>query len=233
MKLVRMLANLGYGSRRDVEDLLRDGLVQGPGGKVLGPKDADPGDPIHIEGEPMDPRPPLTLVLHKPLGHVCSFSRDEGPIVHDLLPPRFEFRRPALSSVGRLDKDTTGLLLMTDDGQLLHRLTSPKHAVPKVYRATLDRPLRGDEAGILARGGLMLEGDTRPLAPARLEVLEGGQARLTVTEGRYHLVRRAFAALGNHVLDLHRESVGPLALDGLALGAWRLLRPEELALLQA
>ncbi|HVL42591.1 MAG TPA: pseudouridine synthase, partial [Brevundimonas sp.] len=130
----------------------------------------------------------------------------------------------AISTIGRLDKQTTGLLLLTDDGDLLHRVISPKRHVAKVYRATLARPLDGSEGDVFAAGGLVLEGEDKPLSPAVLEVLSPTEARLTVTEGRYHMVRRMFAAVGNHVEELHRERVGGLALpDDLAPGDWRLL----------
>jgi 16S rRNA pseudouridine516 synthase len=132
-------------------------------------------------------------------------------------------RDPALSTVGRLDRDTSGLLLFTDDGALLHRIISPKSNVPKVYEATLANDLRGDEAATFASGTLLLESETTPLLPAELEVLAPRKARLTLHEGRYHQVRRMFAAVGNHVEALHRVSVGGLALGDLPAGEWRML----------
>jgi 16S rRNA pseudouridine516 synthase len=114
--------------------------------------------------------------------------------------------------VGRLDKDTSGLLLMTDDGALLHRIISPRREIAKTYRTTLDRPLRGDEAQIFFSGALMLEGEDKPLLPAHMEAIGPTEALLTIVEGRYHQVRRMFAAVGNHVAALHRVSVGGLAL---------------------
>ena len=129
-----------------------------------------------------------------------------------------------MSTVGRLDKETSGLLLLTDDGALLHKIISPRRQIAKTYRATLDRALRGDEAEIFAAGALMLEGDDKPLLPARLEILGPTEALLTIVEGRYHQVRRMFAAVGNHVVALHRASVGGLALtDDLAPGEFTVL----------
>jgi 16S rRNA pseudouridine516 synthase len=180
---------------------------------------------VLIDGEPLDPPPGLLLMLHKPTGITCS-SKDPGRVVYDLLPPRFRNREPKLSTVGRLDRDTSGLLLMTDDGQLLHRITSPKSGLDKVYVATLAEDLRGDEAALFAAGTLMLDGETTPLRPAELEVLGPRHARLVLHEGRYHQVRRMFAATGNRVLTLHRERIGGLALEGLAEGEWRLLGEE-------
>ena len=163
-------------------------------------------------------------MLHKPVGYTCS-TKDTGRLIYDLLPPRFRLRNPVLSSVGRLDRDTSGLLLMTDDGALLHRITSPKAHLPKVYEAVLASDLRGDEAAIFASGELMLESENQPLAPATLTMLEPRRARIATIEGRYHQVRRMFAAVGNHVESLHRVSIGGLTLGDLAPGAWRLLTP--------
>jgi 16S rRNA pseudouridine516 synthase len=136
-----------------------------------------------------------------------------------------------LSSVGRLDRDTTGLLLFTDDGALLHRIIAPKAQVAKVYEATLAQDLRGDEGELFASGTMMLESEKDPLAPATLEVLGPRHIRLTVTEGRYHQVRRMFAAVGNNVETLQRNSVGGLELGDLPLGEWRLLSAAEITLL--
>jgi 16S rRNA pseudouridine516 synthase len=136
-----------------------------------------------------------------------------------------------LSTVGRLDRETSGLLLLTDDGALLHRIISPKSEIPKVYEATLARPLRGDEAALFASGTLMLESEQKPLLPAELETLAPQCVRLTLHEGRYHQVRRMFAAVGNHVDALHRPQVGGLSLGALAEGEWRILDDADRAAL--
>jgi len=222
MKLLRVIANLGYGSRRQVQQMFREGRITDAAGDVLYADDVrDPYD-VRIDGEPLDPPPGLVLMLHKPLGATCS-TKDAGRLVYDYLPPRFRLRDPVLSTVGRLDRDTSGLLLMTDDGALLHRIISPKQHVPKVYAATLAQDLRGDEAAVFASGTLMLDNETTPLAPATLEVIDARHARLTITEGRYHQVRRMFAAVGNHVEALHRERIGGLSLGALPAGQWRAL----------
>lgn len=222
MKLVKSLANLGYGSRKQVALMFREGRVTDAAGEVLYADDVPTWDDVRVDGEPLDPPPGLLLMLNKPVGHTCS-TKDRGRVVYDLLPPRFALRSPTLSTVGRLDRDTSGLLLMTDDGQLLHRIISPKSQLPKVYEATLAEPLRGDEAATFASGTLMLESEKTPLLPAGLEVVSPTQARLTLHEGRYHQVRRMFAAVGHHVVALHRSQVGGLTLDGLPEGQWRLL----------
>jgi 16S rRNA pseudouridine516 synthase len=237
-RLDRLLANLGYGSRREVVALVRDGRVVMDGAVV---KDSGARVPVTpdlpkrmtVSGAPVDPPAPLTLMMHKPLGVVCS-HREAGRSVYELLPHRWRARMPGLSTIGRLDKETSGLLLITDDGPFLHRVISPRSHVPKRYVATLDRPLRGDEGAIFASGEMMLESETDPLAPAVLEALGPTTARLTITEGRYHQVRRMFAAVGNHVTALHRDRIGALDLpDDMEPGAWRVLSESEAALIFA
>lgn len=228
MKLVKLIANLGYGSRKDVQWMFREGRITDADGEVLYADDKVEHAQIRLDGEPLDPPPGMVLMMHKPLGVTCS-RKDGGRVVYDLLPPRYRVRDPALSTVGRLDRDTSGLLLFTDDGALLHRIISPKSNVPKVYEATLANDLRGDEGALFASGTLMLESETNPLLPAELEVLEPRKARLTLHEGRYHQVRRMFAAVGNHVEALHRVSVGGLALGDLPAGEWRMLGEGEIA----
>lgn len=222
MKLVKHIANLGYGSRRDVQWMFREGRITNAAGEVLYADDAVAFDAIRVDGEPLDPSPGLLLMLHKPTGYTCS-TKDPGRVVFDLLPSRYRLRNPALSTVGRLDRDTSGLLLLTDDGQLLHRIIAPRSKLPKVYLATLAEDLRGDEATTFASGTLLLEGEKTPLLPAELDALGPRSARLTLHEGRYHQARRMFAAVGNHVAALHRERIGGLALDDLPAGEWRAL----------
>ena len=228
LRLDRLLANMGYGSRREIQQLAKNGRIQLDGAPLY---DADRRLPISpalaerltLDGKPIDPPPGLTLMLHKPVGVTCS-HKETGPLVYDLLPARWKVREPALSTIGRLDKETSGLLLLTDDGALLHRVISPKNHVAKRYRVTLDRPLRGDEAATFEAGGLMLEGEVKPLLPAVMETLSPTEALLTLTEGRYHQVRRMFAALGNHVTALHRDRLGGLDLPAdLEPGKFRML----------
>lgn len=228
MKLVKLIANLGYGSRKDVAALFREGRITDADGEVLYADDKVEHARIRLDGEPLDPPPGLVLMLHKPLGYTCS-TRDAGRIVYELLPPRWRARSPALSTIGRLDRDTSGLLLFTDDGALLHRVISPRSNVVKVYEATLAHDLRGDEGALFASGTLMLESETTPLAPAHLDVLGPRRARLSIGEGRYHQVRRMFAAVGNHVDALHRSAIGGLALGDLPVGQWRALAAHEVA----
>ena len=231
MKLITYIAHLGYGTRKEVQQLSDRHRLRRANGDVLSRDALFTHDDVRIDGEPLDPAPGVVVMLHKPVGYVCS-TADTSPLVYELLPPRFGRRSPIVSPVGRLDRDTSGLLLLTDDGQLLHRITSPRSHLPKVYEATLASDLRGDEGEIFASGTMMLESERQPLRPATLEVVDARRVRVTLTEGRYHQVRRMFAAVGNHVDTLHRYAIGPLALGDLSLGDWRALTAEELTRLR-
>jgi 16S rRNA pseudouridine516 synthase len=224
----KLLGSMGYGSRTEIARLGKVGGIVLDGADLTDvskriPVTADLPSRMEIDGEALDPVAGLVMLLNKPLGMTCS-RKEDGALVYDILPERWKRRDPAISTIGRLDKQTSGLLLLTDDGDLLHRVISPKKHVAKVYRATLARPLVGTEGALFEQGGLVLEGEDKPLAPAHLDVLSPTEARLTVTEGRYHMVRRMFAAVGNHVEALHRERMGGLSLPyDLAPGEWRLL----------
>src|SRR5882724_6145596 len=220
-RLDQLLANLGYCSRREARDWIRSGRVT-VGGKVVDDfaVKADPAD-IRLDGEALDHPVGLLLLLHKPTGLVCSHEEREGPNVYSLLPERWRRRNPAVASVGRLDKDTSGLLLLTDLSPLVHRLTSPKHKVPKVYRATVDRDLAPELVALFASGTIHLEDEKSPCAPAELKIVSPREAEVTLIEGKYHQVRRMFAAGGATVLTLHRERFGALELSDLTPGKWR------------
>ena len=226
MKLVKLIANLGYGSRKEVAAMFREGRITDAEGEVLYADDKVGHADIRIDDEPLDPSTGLLIVLHKPVGYTCS-TKDPGRVIYDLLPERFRLRDPILSPVGRLDRETSGLLLMTDDGALLHRITSPKSHLAKVYEVDLAEDLDGSEAEIFASGTLMLESEKTPLAPAILERVAARRALVTLVEGRYHQIRRMFAAVGNHVETLHRRSLGGLVLGDLPAGQWRALDEAE------
>lgn len=233
-RLDRLLANMGYGSRREIGMMAGAGWITLDGGEVrdVGARlslTRDLPSRLLIRGKNLDPLPGMAIMVHKPCGVTCS-RKEAGGLIYDLLPDRWRIRDPALSTVGRLDKETSGLLLMTDDGDLLHRIISPKSNVPKRYIVTLDRPLTGNEGAVFASGDMMLEGEHKPLLPAELEVTGEHSAILTLHEGRYHQVRRMFAAIGNHVTVLHRDRVGGLALpDDLAAGEIRIMTEVEIA----
>jgi 16S rRNA pseudouridine516 synthase len=237
-RLDRLLANLGYGTRREAQQLVWLGLVTLDGIPLTDSEQRiavtpDLSSRMTVDDEPLDPPPGFALMLNKPTGVTCS-HKEQGPLVYKLLPERWRRRDPAVSTVGRLDKDTSGLLLMTDDGALLHKIISPRSSVSKRYDVTLDRPLRGDEQKIFASGELLLESEDKPLLPVPMEIVSPTHAYVTLTEGRYHQVRRMFAAVGNHVIALHRDRIGRLELPGdLKPGNYRVLSDADIALVFA
>lgn len=193
-------------------------------GEVLreGDRRVDPHR-VQIDGQPVEAPDGLLVMLHKPAGVVCSRDEREGPSVFELLPGRWSQRNPPMTAVGRLDKDTTGLLLLTDLGEWVHRWTSPKHHLTKTYEVAFEGKPPEGVVDWFAAGTLVLEGERKPCQPAALELVATGRARLHLTEGKYHQVRRMFAAAGMRVLRLHRSRFGDYELGDLAEGAWRQL----------
>lgn len=226
MRLTKYLGNLGYGGRKQIMVDIAQGRFRHVDGSSLDAKTMVPHDDILYEEAPLDPSPGMVVLMHKPVGYTCS-RKDPGPIVYDLLPARWLARKPALSSVGRLDANTSGVLLFTDDGQLLHRLISPKSNTEKVYDIELARRLNGDEMERFSSAAITLKNEEKPLKPAKFLAKGEHSAELTLTEGRYHQVRRMFAAMGNHVETLHRSRFGSVTLGGLAEGDIRLLSDSE------
>lgn len=227
MKLVKHLANLGYGSRKEVTAMIRNGRFTDAQGNSIDEDTQITHADLRFDNAPLDPDASAVIMLNKPIGVTCS-TKDPGRIVYDILPMRWRARKPAMSPIGRLDRDTSGLLLFTADGLFLHRVISPKSNVPKVYDVTLARPLEGHEQALFASGTMMLESETKPLLPAELIMTGEKSAQLTLHEGRYHQVRRMFASIGNHVQALHRSMIGQLTLRNLPTGDWRVLTPEEI-----
>ncbi len=228
-RLDLLLANLGYCSRREARDFLKRHAITVKGITARNPADKARAEDVRIDGEPLDHPDGLLLVLNKPTGLVCSHDEREGPRVYDLLPERWRARNPQVTSIGRLDKDTSGLILLTDQTELVHKYTSPKHKVPKLYGATVDRELSPDLVPLFAAGTLLLDGEDTPCAPASLRILDDRRtAELVLTEGKYHQVRRMFAAVGATVLTLHRVQFGKLALGDLVPGAFRPVGESEI-----
>jgi 16S rRNA pseudouridine516 synthase len=219
-RIDHLLAGLGYGTRREVRDLIGAGRVSVRGASETEPgRRAAAGD-VAVDGAPLDHPESLLIALNKPAGRVCSRDPAEGPSVYELLPERWRRRNPPVTSVGRLDKETTGLLLLTDLSALVHRLTSPRHKVEKVYRALLDRDLPAGTEEVFSSGALILPGESRACAPAPLRRIGAREAEIDLTEGRYHQVRRMFASQGCSVLELNRIRIGRLELGNLASGTW-------------
>lgn len=229
-RLDKLLAGTGKWSRREVKALVRQGLVRVDGRLAASAEDKlDPAAAVvTVAGETISLRRFTYVMLHKPAGALTATEDRKQPTVLDLLPP--ELRRIGLAPVGRLDKDTEGLLLLTNDGELAHRLLSPKYHVDKRYLARVDGELSAADAEAFARG--MTLGDGLECLPAGLEILPDHVCIVTLREGKFHQVKRMLAARGAPVLYLKRLSMGPLTLDdSLAVGAYRLLRAEEISAL--
>ncbi len=218
----QILGNFGYCSRWQARLWINEGRLR-VGDAVINDfaQKVEPRE-LLIDGEPIDFPDGMLIALHKPLGYVCSHDSSEGPRVYDLLPVRWLDRDPKVVSVGRLDKETSGLLLLTDQSALVQRWTSPKHQVGKVYRAGVDHELTAELVQAFATG-VHLRGEAQPCLPALLTIVSPRVAEVTVQEGRYHQVRRMFAACGYQVESLHRTRVGEYELGDLPAGQWRSL----------
>lgn len=225
-RLDKIISATGKKSRREVREMVRQGrvLVDGKPAPAADMKVDPQTAVILLDGEPLGYEKFTYVMLHKPAGVLTATEDRRQETVLDLLPP--ELRRRALSPVGRLDKDTEGLLLLTNDGQLAHRLLSPKSHVDKVYYARVDGALEPGDIAAFAAG--MTLGDGLECLPAGLEILSPTEAFVTLREGKFHQVKRMLAARGKPVLYLKRLSMGRLRLDpALAPGAWRMLTEEE------
>ena len=232
-RLDQTLASLGYGSRRDARALIangsvtvRDELFFDEGAKI------NPYD-VMVNGARVEAPDGLLAIFHKPTGYVCTHADGEGPTIYELLPPRWSLRNPPATSVGRLDKETSGLLLITDQGQLVQRWTSPKADIEKTYDVSVDKLLDKSLSDVFSSGTLLLRGEDKPCLPARFEIVDELHARLTLTEGRYHQVRRMFASQGWHVVALHRSRFEGYTLAGIELGKWRMLVVAEAGITKA
>lgn len=226
MRLDKYIAQTTELSRAQVKIALRNKRVRLNGAEI---KDASvhvsPLDTVELDGETLKPVGPRYFMLHKPVGYVSATIDSEHPTVLDLLE---EPNKQALHIAGRLDIDTTGLVLITDDGQWSHRVTSPRRDCQKIYLVTLAAALAADAQEKL-QAGILLNNEKHPSKPATLERLNDQEVRLTISEGKYHQVKRMFAALGNRVVALHRERIGDIVLDGsLAVGDYRPLSAAEI-----
>ena len=241
MRLSELLYSQGFGTRRLCAGLIENGLVT-VRGEVL----SEPATEIDVstwpvaytvQGQSWDYQQRAYVMLNKPAGYECSHRPGAWPSVYTLLPAPLR-QRPTpgkvqgVQAVGRLDQDTTGLLLLSDDGAFIHRMNSPRHHVPKVYEVTTKHPL--DERQITRlKSGVVLDDDPKPVAAADAQALGEHHLQLTLTEGKYHQVKRMVAAVGNRVEALHRSRIGGLALPtDLAPGEWRWLGEDELASLK-
>ena len=215
------LSTLGYCTRSEAKKFMKIYELYVKEDRVFDPSIKAYHSDIKINDEPLDPET-ITILLNKPSGFICSHN-DAGSLIYSLIPARWNRRNPKIATIGRLDVDTTGAIILTDDGALNHKLSSPKSDVSKVYEETLAVPLKGDETEIFASGELMLNGEKKPLLPASLEVINPTLVRLEICEGKYHQVKRMFASVGNRVLTLHRISFGGFSVEDLKEGEYKFI----------
>jgi 16S rRNA pseudouridine516 synthase len=239
MRLDDILYSQGFGTRRVCAGLAQQGHVMVGGQLCTDPAQAfdTEGLRLHVQGQPWEFHERAYVMLHKPAGTECSQKPSMWPSIYTLLPAPLRQRpnkqnMPGVQAIGRLDQDTTGLLLLSDDGAFIHRMSSPKKHVPKVYEVTTKHPVDERQVARLLEG-VVLDDDPRPVRAAACEATGECGLRLTLTEGKYHQVKRMLAAVGNRVEGLHRSRIGQLALPAdLAPGQWRWLGESELALLR-
>jgi 16S rRNA pseudouridine516 synthase len=240
MKLEDILFSQGFGTRRVCAGLIQQGWVEVDGRVIDDPGTdiATDGLQFRVQGQDWPFHAQAYLMLHKPAGTECSHKPGAWPSIYTLLPAPLRVRpnrtaTPGVQAIGRLDQDTTGLLLLSDDGAFIHRMSSPKHHVPKVYEVTAKHPVEARQVERLL-AGVVLDDDPRPVRAAACEATGEHTLRLTLTEGKYHQVKRMVAAVGNRVEGLHRASIGALALPpDLPPGGWRWLSASDLAALRA
>jgi 16S rRNA pseudouridine516 synthase len=218
-----LLSSCGYCSRSEARLWVRGGRIQVRGQVVKAADEKFLPEEVMVDGEPLESPDGILVLFHKPAGYVCSHDDREGQRVFDLLPARWLKRNPPVTTVGRLDKDATGALVVTDQGDLVHQFTSPKRHVTKLYEVTVDRDLEASLIQLFAAGTLVLEDEHKPCLPAKLEIVSAREARLELTEGKYHQVKRMFASQGWTVTRLHRSRFGDFELGDLPVGQWRRL----------
>jgi 16S rRNA pseudouridine516 synthase len=218
-RVEQTLSRYGYCSRRESKAWLRQGRVTLADASAV-KNSALKIDPLEllIDELPIDHPEGFLLMLNKPLGYVCSHTAPPGENIYELLPELWMARNPQPATVGRLDKETSGLILVTDVGAIVHRWTSPRHHTPKVYEVTVDAPLRKSLIKRFTKGDILLEGEEKPCLPAELEIVEEQKAILTLYEGRYHQVRRMLKHFNYQVLALHRSRIGDFELGDLKPG---------------
>ena len=217
----KILSNLGYCTRKFAQRFLKDHDVTLNGVKITDASGKVDSRNILIDNGPIDHPDGIFILLNKPKGYVCSHDIADGRLVFELFPDQWIDRNPAPTTIGRLDKDTTGVLLITDNTKLVHILTSPKREIDKIYQATVDKPLSDNLIAEFASGTLLLTGEQKPCLPAKLTFTSETTAEVVLHEGRYHQIKRMFAHFGFTVTELHRSRFGDYTVEDLACGEWK------------
>ena len=220
-RLDKILSNLGYCSRKQSLHFLKDYEVTCDGKLLSDPSERVDAKKILIDNEPLDHPGGIFIILNKPVGYVCSHDMSDGRLIYELLPEQWMCRNPVPETVGRLDKDTTGVILITDNTKLVHVLTTPKRAIGKTYEVTVDKPLSGDLIDQFSSGTLLIEKEVKPLLPAALTIIDETHAEVVLHEGRYHQVKRMFSHFGYTVTALNRSKFGEYKAEGIEVGSWK------------
>ena len=215
------LSSLGYCSRSEARKFMKQNEVFVLNKRVFNPSIKAEHKDIFVNGEKLDSEK-LTILMNKPNKVICSHN-DAGKLIYSLLPQRWQNRNPKISTIGRLDMDTTGAIILTDDGELNHKLTSPKKDVKKVYEVTLQNPLKGDEQELFESGTIILNGEDKALKPAFLKIINPNLVHLEIVEGKYHQVKRMFAYTGNRVIKLHRLEFAGFRVEDLKEGEFKII----------
>lgn len=230
-RLDKILANLGYNSRKGAGIMIKQGRVRVGGEIIKNPahKFNPSEEKCLIDDHEIDPLPPLTVAFNKPPGLICD---REGlyPTVFEYLPHRWQIRTPGFSCAGRLDKDSRGLVILSEDGQLVHKLISPNVPTDKIYAVTLSIPLQSEDIGTLEKGGMKLDSKSKPLRPATIRTIGECQYEITLREGQHRQIRRMVEKFGPEVIDLQRIAIGKLSLQDIELEeeAFQRIDPEKI-----
>ncbi len=220
-RLDKILSNLGYCSRKKALRFLKDYEVTVEGMRLTDSSKKVDAKKVLIDNEPLDHPDGIFILLNKPTGYVCSHDIADGRVVYELLPEQWLSRNPVPSTIGRLDKDTTGVILITDNTQLIHILTSPKRSIDKEYEVSVDKTLTADLIDQFASGNLLLKEETKPCLPAKLIITDETHSKIILHEGRYHQIKRMFSHFGYIVTALHRSRFGQYTIEGLKEGSWK------------
>ena len=229
IKVGKFLSTKGYGSRKHIKQMIKNELIL-EGDTIV--KDfnsmVNPQD-VNIEGEGVEFYDKINIVINKPKGYVCSRVGEDS--IFKLLPKIWLNRKPKVNTVGRLDKDTSGILVITDDGHFLHKIISPKHKISKVYKVMLEKKTDIKDKQILESGGLIIDGEHKPCKPVLFNQIDPFNVILTMYEGKYHQIKKMFTACNNKVIELSRIQLGCLPLKSLKVGKWKELTEDDIKLI--
>ena len=229
IKIGKFLSSKGYGSRKEIKHAIKNRLISEDGILVEGFDDLVMPSKVFFKGKKVDFYNKINIMINKPKGYVCTRVGENS--IFNLLPEIWLNRRPKVNTVGRLDKDTSGMILITDDGLFLHKIISPKHKVSKVYKVKLEKKIGTIEKKIFESGKLIIKNESKPCKPVLFNQIDSFNVILTMYEGKYHQIKKMFSACGNQVVELSRIQLGSLTIENLKLGEWKELTKKDVGLL--